>query len=289
VARRLGLDPGALLLDDEPRFLWREEARFKHLGSEDEVEQAGIASFGRAVAMALASAVAPPKFDLSGQTANDLRTQLLGAGRPYVTLDNLVALSWSVGIPVVHLRVFPWPQKRMAAMTVRIGEQSFVLLAKEAVYPAWIAFYLAHELAHIALAHVDADQALVDLDDGDKPAANTDDEEQAADAWALELLTGRPKPDVVSADGPASAGELARVALSSADELGIEPGTLALCFGYSTGLWAVANGSLKAIYREAAPVWRAINAFARTQLALDESTTDVSEFLEDVLELGAVE
>ncbi len=276
--------------DDEPRFLWHEEARFKHLASEDALEQAGIASFGRAVAIALASAVAPPQVDLAGQGASDLRARLLGRERPYVTLDNLVALSWSVGIPVVYLRIFPWPQKRMAAMTVRIGAQSFVLLAKDAMYPAWIAFYLAHELAHIALAHIDADQALVDFDDGGgQPAKDNDDEERAADAWALELLTGRPTPNVVSSDGAASASELARVALSSAQELGIEPGTLALCFGYSTGLWAVANGSLKGIYGAPAPVWLAINSFARTQLALDQSTTDASDFLEDVLELGAVE
>src|SRR5580693_3598227 len=99
VARRLGLDPGSLLADDEPRFLWREEARFKHLASEDDVEQAGIASFGRAVAIALASAVGPSRFDLAGQGASDLRARLLGPERPYVTLDSLVALSWSVGIP----------------------------------------------------------------------------------------------------------------------------------------------------------------------------------------------
>jgi hypothetical protein len=289
VARRLGLDPGSLLADDdEPRFLWREEARFKHLATEDHLEQAGIASFGRAVATALASAVAPSQFDLTGAGAGDLRAQLLASGRPYVTLDNLVALSWSAGIPVVHLRVFPWPQKRMAAMTVRIGERSFVLLAKDAMYPPWIAFYLAHELAHIALAHVDADQALVDLDDDGRPDADTDDEERSADAWALELLTGRPSPVVVSADGTASANELARVARASAQDLGIEPGTLALCFGYSTGLWAVANGALKNIYATPAPVWLAINSFARTQLALGEPSTDASDFLEDVLELGAV-
>lgn len=33
-----------------------------------------------------------------------------------------------------------------------------------------------------------------------------DDEERAADSWALELLTGRSNPEVVSADGTASAG-----------------------------------------------------------------------------------
>jgi hypothetical protein len=236
----------------------------------------------------MAAAAPPPTFDLTDIGAGDLRRRLLAAGSPYVRLDNLVALSWGVGIPVAHLRVFPWPQKRMAAMTIRVRDQSFILLAKDATYPPWIAFYLAHELAHIALAHVDVDEALVDLESEGQVTGGEDDEERAADAWALELLTGRPDPNIVSADGTASARELARVALSSADELGIEPGTLALCFGYTTGQWAVANGSLKIIYAEPSPVWQAINRYASTQLRLDESSPDAADFLETVLELGSV-
>ncbi len=269
---------------DEPRFLWREEARFKHLSTEDEVERAGIASFGRAVATALVDAALPAPTDLAGIAASDLRVRLLSTGRSFIGLDGLVALCWGVGIPVVHLRVFPWPQKRMAAMTVRIGHRSFILLGKDAMYPAWIAFYLAHELGHIALAHVAVDRALVDLDPGD-PGAQ-DEEEDAADAWALELLTGRPQPTVLSKDGSSSASELARVTLSAGPELGIEPGTLALCFGYSSGDWATANGSLKFIYGKATPVWRAINAYALDQLHLDAASTDAVEFVTDVLGLG---
>lgn len=268
--------------------MWREEARFKHLASEDETEQAGIASFGRAVATALAPTMAPPEFHLPGRSARELREGVLATGRKYVGLDNLVALSWSAGVAVVHLRVFPWPKKRMAAMTVGLGDRSVVLLAKDAVYPAWIAFYLAHELAHIALGHVEDGRAVVDLDDTAREFESADDEERAADEWALGLLTGRSSPKVVSIDGAATAAELARVARSSAGELGIEPGTLALCFGYSTGEWAVANGALQRIYAAAAPVWERINSFARTQLSLDETTPDAADFLGAVLELGAV-
>lgn len=288
VARRLGLDPGSLLVDDEtPRFLWKDEARFKHLASEDDLEQAGIASFGRAVATALAPTIPPPEFRLAGLSAEELRVGLLAQGRRYVALDNLVAVSWAAGTAVVHLRVFPWVRKRMAAMTVRLGEQNFVLVAKDAVYPAWIAFYLAHELAHVALGHVAADEAVVDLDDNE-PAAGDDKEEQAADEWALELLTGLPDIRVVSETGAASASELARVARSSGPRLGIEPGTLALCFAYSTGEWGLANAALRQIYRAAVPVWQQINRFALTQLRLDETAPDAADFLRDVLELDAV-
>lgn len=289
VARRLGLDPGSLLDDaEEPRFLWREEARFKHLSTEDDTERAGIASFGRAIATAMVGAAPPLTASLAGLPADGVRAQLLASGRPFIGLGDLVALGWGVAIPIVHLRVFPWPQKRMAAMTVRVGERSFVLLGKDATYPAWIAFYVAHELGHIALGHVGADQALVDLDPGEL-GPQDDDEEGAADAWALELLTGRPQPIVLSKDGSSSASELACTALSAGPELKIEPGTLALCFGYSTGDWAAATGSLKLIYQTSAPVWRTINAYARDQLRLDDVSPDAMEFVGAVLDLGSID
>lgn len=285
LARRLGLDPGSLLYDaEQPRFLWREETRFKHLVSEDDVERAGIASFGHAVATAIVQAAPDVVASLIGLSAADLRARLLASGRPFVALGDLVALAWGVGIPIVHLRVFPWSQKRMAAMTVRVGERSFVLLGKDAVYPAWISFYVAHELGHIALGHIGADEALVDLDPGEL-GPQDDDEEGEADAWALELLTGRRQPTVLPSGDSSSASELARTASSAGKELQIEPGTLALCFGYSTGDWATASGSLKLIYATPAPVWRTINAYARDQLHLQDAPPDAMEFVSAVLEL----
>ena len=42
----------------------------------------------------------------------------------------------------------------MAAMTVHAASGNAILLAKDSGYPAQLAFYLAHELAHIALGHL---------------------------------------------------------------------------------------------------------------------------------------
>lgn len=285
IARRLGLDPVSLLGDeDEPRFLWRQEARFKHLSAEDEREQAGIASFGRALATAIAPSAPESGGDLAGYEAGELRQELLARGLQFIGLDTLLALSWGVGVPVVHLRVFPWPQKRMAAMTVRVNERSFILLGKDASYPPWIAFYLAHELGHVALAHVEPGHAIVDLDIGEKIAAS-DQEEADADTWALELITGRPKLEVTSADENRSAAELARIALGAAGELRIEPGTLALAFGYTTGEWPLVNGALKRIYDQPGEVWRIINAYARDQLNLEQAPGDAADFVGEVLGL----
>lgn len=285
VARRLGLDPRSLLDDrEDPRFLWREEARFKHLSGEGDVERAGITSFGRAVGAIVVGATPTPDVNIAGARALDLRRQILQSGRPFVHLLDLLSLAWSFGVPVIHLRVFPWTHKRMAAMSVRLGDRCAVLLGKDSGYPAPIAFYIAHELGHLALAHLAADRLIVDLDDVNPTAQADDGEESAADEFALELLTGDRRPTVLPlVTGRRSARELARVALGSADALHIEPGTLAQCFGYSTGEWATATRALTHIYARSIPTWTVVNAVARRQLKLDRLPEDATDFLDVVL------
>lgn len=286
VARRLGLDPGSLLHDEgQPHFIWQEEARFKHLAGEGDVERAGITSFGRAVAAILISASPSSSVSITGTSALEVRAEILRSGRPYVDLLDLLSLAWSVGVPVIHLRVFPWPQKRMAAMTVGLSDRFAVLLAKDAQYPAPIAFYLAHEFGHVALEHVAEDQLIVDLEDDDgRPRTNSDDEERDADAFALELLTGSARPVVLPEGGTRATGrELARIALQVADELQVEPGVLAETFGHSTGDWRTTGAALKLIYEEPKPVWREINAIANRELNLSELTDDESDFIEAIL------
>jgi hypothetical protein len=283
VARRLGLDPAPLLAgSDEPHFLWQAEARFKHLTTESSTEQSGIASFGRSVASILIAASPEPALDIAGASAAELREQLLRPDRPYVTLGDVLTACWTAGVAVAHLRVFPWERKRMAAMALGIGGRSAILLGKDSSYPAPIAFFLAHELGHVALGHVSANDTVIDL--GDELAPSSDGEEQAADEFALELLTGQKRPRVVAQDPTAASGrELARVALASGSALAIEPGMLAQCFGYSTGNWQTANAALRHIYPDAAPMWEAINAVAVQQLDPGLIPIEAADFLAAVL------
>jgi hypothetical protein len=286
VARRLGLDPASLLAhEDEPRFLWREEARFKHVSNEGERELAGITSFGRSVASALVAAAPAPEAPGVDLSAPELREQVLASGRPYVDLLDLLNVCWAVGVPVVHLRVFPWPRKRMAAMTVAVDERSAILLAKDAVHPPAVAFYLAHELGHISLGHLGTDRIIVDLEDPEALVARGDDDEEiAADRYALELLTGHSEPTVVAMGERPTATRLAAAALGKSPELHIEPGTLAQIFGYSTGNWRIATGALKVIYDQEKPVWQEVNALARRELQLDLLPDDVAEYLSAVID-----
>lgn len=291
VARRLGIDPSSLVEEKtKPRFLWTSQARFKNLAGETDLEREGISSFGRAVAKTLVNATpAPEPMPAIDSSALALRKMLLGLERaPYVGLGDLLALSWGIGIPVAYLRIFPWEQKRMAAMTVRLGNRSAILLARDSRYPAPVAFWLAHELGHLLLSHLNHEEVIVDLEDGES-FDHEDDEENAADAFALQLLTGESRPVVMpdpAGAKPSSAG-LAKAASERASELGIEPGTLALCYGFTTKEWAIANGALGVLYRDGSPVWEQINELAMDQLEADVLPDDSLTFLGAVLDQEA--
>jgi hypothetical protein len=282
LARKLGIDPRSLLdAEGTPRFIWKDEARFKHLSGESDVERAAISSFGRA----LGALLVPAATTLAGPLEIDawsLRNVILQA-QQFIGLTDLLSACWSTGTPVIHLRVFPREQKRMAAMSVRVSGRGAILLAKDSLYPAQIAFYLAHELGHLLLGHLGRDGAIVDLENGHPLASGDDAEESQADRFALELLTGRPDPVVLPTSQRYNAPALAAAALDAGPQLRIEPGTLALCFGFSTQNWAVVNSAMRFIYRQAKPVWKEVNAVAVGQLDFTRIPEDARSFVESVL------
>jgi hypothetical protein len=285
IARKLGLDPRSLLEDNqEPRFIWRDEARFKHLSNEGQLERSAITSFGTALGRFLAastSVVAPlPHLD-----ALELRNMVLHQQR-YVRLLDLLSICWSIGIPVIHLRVFPILRKRMAAMSVQIDGRNVILMGKDSMYPPHVAFYLAHELAHVALGHLSKDSAIVDLESTALSAPGDDPDEVSADRFALQLLTGLTEPKVLSKSKTYNANQLAHAVLNASTELRIEPGTLALCFGYSTGQWAKTNAAMKRVYSSAIPVWSEINKVALDHLDLNLIPDDARSYVRAALGEG---
>jgi hypothetical protein len=281
IARKLGIDPRSLLdVEGTPRFIWRDEARFKHLSGETDIERAAISSFGRALGAFLVSATTMEASLPS--SASTLRRVVLKS-QPFVRLPDLLSLCWSTGIPVIHLRIFPRPQKRMAAMAVRVGERNAILLAKDSQYPAHIAFYLAHELGHLLLGHIGSNAAIVDMESDERAPSHEDAEEEAADRFALELLTGSPEPKVVTESKSYNAPGLATAVLDAAPSLHIEPGTLALSFGYSTNNWAVVNSAMRFIYGPGTPMWQEINRIAMHELDLGRIPEDARSYIEQVL------
>lgn len=284
VARKLGLDPRSLQDDVGPNFMWDDSAKYKRFQG-DEAEHRAITSFGTSISRILSKGV-NSKQSLVGYSAATIRESIL-QNSTFVRLQDLVGLLWSVGIPIIHLRVHPLAAKHMSAMAVSVNNDFVVLMAKDSQYPAPVAFSVAHEIGHICLGHINSGSALVDM--GDSLDGNNDDkdnEEIASDRFAIELLTGNPDFTLRVEGNGNKPEELARQVMALAPELKIEPGTLALCYGYATNNWATVQNAFKIIYTQPAPAWMFINKTAKSQLDWESIGDDNGSFLQAVM--GAV-
>ena len=278
LARRLGLEPKPLL-GERVEFVWNDEARFKHLSAEDEAQRAALASFGMSIGRLLLRATPgdmTPRID-----AEQLRNAMLRRSR-FVDLHALIGTCWALGVPVVHLRVFPLEAKSMHAMVVTIEGRYAILLGRDASYPAPIAFTLAHELGHVMLGHLAGAPALVDLKD---PALvrDADQQEEEADRFALTVLTGSPEPDIRTNLDRFNAPTLAAAVLAAADEYAVEPGSLALCLAYQRKAWPVAMSALRFIYNQPMPAWREVNGIADGELEWDALGDEAGHYLRNVM------
>jgi Zn-dependent peptidase ImmA (M78 family) len=276
LARKLGLDPLALIERDEPRFVWK-AATFKDLSATSEAERAAIVSYGTSLAATVLNA-APDAGRLPDLTASRVRDAILAAS-PAVSLQDLLFLCWGIGVPVLHLKVFPAQAKRMCAMAVRVRDRYVILLARDSSYPAQIAYYIAHELGHIARGHLASQPVVVDLEDPLSENRGSDSEEQEADRYALELLTGDAELVVTTETRKFTGDVLATTVIASAPSLMIDPGTLALCFGHNTKRWKTVFAALKKIYAGVPSVGPALNQYAFKQLTLDALSNEAQEYL----------
>ena len=280
LARRLGLSPKTLM-GERVEFVWKDEAHFKHLGTEGKTQRAALTSFGMAIGRLLVKAT-PHSPPLNNVDAFRLRKALLKE-RPFVDLQGLLSICWAFGIPVVSLRIFPLKKKAMHAMVVQIRGRYAILLGRDATYPAPVAFTLAHELGHVLLGHLCDAPALVDLRD---PATVTqsDIQEREADRFGLKLLSSLSDPTIeINLPPDFNAPSLAKAVIRASSQYGIEPGTLALIIAHSRGVWPVAMSALKFIYDGPRQVWHEVNAIAESQLAWDEISDDAANYVRNVM------
>jgi hypothetical protein len=275
LARRLGLDARALLDNDEPRFVWK-VATFKNLTASSATEREAITSFATSVARTLVSAA--PRAIAVPASPLDLRRRLL-AGTQVIGLQDLLALCWAIGVPVIHLKTLPLRAKRMCAMAVSAAGRPAILLAKDSKFPSQVAFWIAHELGHIALRHLEGSPAIIDVKDPLRAGRRGDPQEEAADTYALELLTGEPAPEILTGTRRYSAEGLAAAVLRAGAELRIDSGVLALCFGHSTGEWGKVTAALKLLFPGAVPVGPVINRVAFAQISDGSLSQESEEYL----------
>ncbi|WP_312887118.1 ImmA/IrrE family metallo-endopeptidase [Rhizobium laguerreae] len=279
LARKLGLSPKPLL-GERVEFIWKDKARFKHLSVHDFNQQDAMTSFGVSVGRLLLHATMETH-PVNSISATSLRQAVLSNAN-YVDLQTLLATCWAIGIPVIHLRVFPLDTKSMHAMVVEDRGRHAILLGRDANYPAPVAFTLAHELGHIMLGHLEGASAIVDLEESTE-FEDGDPQEQEADEFALTLLTSTPSPDIRTNISQFGARALAKAVLEAAPRYGIEPGTLALCLAYREKMWPTAIASLRHIYSESKPVWNEVNSIANQQLDWGQLDEESAEYLHNVM------
>jgi hypothetical protein len=175
----------------------------------------------------------------------------------------------------------------MHAMAVGEADRFAILLGRNSRYPAPIAFDLAHELGHVSLGHIVGSSAIVDEGDPfeDSPA---DEEEDAADRYALSLLVGTSSPDIQTNVAEFNSMQLARAVIDEGPKRGIEPGTLALCQAYASKQWERAFAAMSFIYSDSKDVSTEVNKIADGQLDWDSLSDESADYLRKVMGLGDV-
>lgn len=288
LARNLGLSAQSLL-GERVEFVWHGETRFKHFSSDDQHEQNVITSFATSAAKAILQALPERlQFDIPSLDASKLRNTLLGNSE-YVDLRALVTFCWSVGIPVIGLRVTPLAQKRMHAMVASYAGRYVVMLARETNHQTVAAFTLAHELGHIFLGHLNDDLMIVDAKSS-MEVGSDDVEEQQADEFAHSLLLGKAAAEITFDNTAYNAPGLAHAAAQATKGTQVHPAAVVLSFAHQQSDWARGMSALKFIEKpnKEFPVWRAINQIAAHELDMSLPNQDTAEFLSKLLDLEHV-
>ena len=211
-----------------------------------------------------------------------MREEILGMGKRWVGFKELLEYSWSLGIPVLHVSGFPKSAKKPHCLTLKIKDRPVIVLCVKHNAPAWLLFILAHELGHVCLSHIENDGVLLDED---VEHNERDIEEDAANTFAIELLTGSSEPVFPSFDsGLPNARELALWAKETGLALRIDPGHLVLnrIHSIGDGYWDVANAAL-AILRASKGALDLVRRLTADRLDWSRLPEQSSRFLLDIM------
>lgn len=161
----------------------------------------------------------------------------------HVNLQSLLEFCWNHGVVVIHLNPdkIPKSSKKFDGMAMFHEGTPVIILGSKKDGPPWLAFHLAHEMAHIFCEHVKV---------GDKPLVDSDiyhivnHQERQADEFAMKILTGEKELSFAPRYG-LTARKLVNQASRYGDQHGIDSGTVALIYGRSADRWPAAQEALR--------------------------------------------
>ncbi len=210
------------------------------------------------------------------RSAPEVRRAILER-EPYVTLQSLVDFCWENGIAVAHLdpKRLPRPSKKFDGLAISLEDRPVIILSSGRDSPPWLAFHLAHEMAHLLCGHVQP--GTKPLVDHNIDRLNNERQEETADKYATQLLTGQAA--LAFAPKYGLTGErLAEAAQTYGARNCIDPGTVALIYGRSADRWGVAQNALKRMGQHAG-AQKLINRALLSHLHPDRISESTAGFL----------
>lgn len=136
----------------------------------------------------------------------------------------------------------------MDGLALKIQDRPVIVLTKKEKY-GFLAFHLAHELGHIILGHLNQNTMIVD----EKISANdieTENFEQEADEFALELLTGDKDSKFSTDKSYSQMNRLCQSIIKLANEHNIDPLHITLNYGHSNNNFPLARKLLSLLIKQ---------------------------------------
>ena len=274
VASRLGIDGGTLHNPIPSLIAPGEPCRFKLRKGTEESDML-LPSRLSMRAATLASQAVPVESPGIPMSASEIREAILADDHRWVTLDNLLDYCWSRAVPVLHIPKFPAGCRKMDGMVTSVGQRPVVIISSNRAHSAILLFILAHELGHVACEHVQSGTLLLDET---VERQSSDDEEQQANRFAVELLTGASDTEYHPTGAALTAKRLSHEAVRVGETDKVDPGVVAMNYAWGQEFFAVGVAALNLIEPDAdAP--GTIRRKAMDYLVWDELDQEDAAFL----------
>lgn len=284
-----GLQQASLILGNifsvQAETLWLKDAelalklpqgvKFKHRENIESDDLSIACAIAESLAKIVLKAFIPNKPSEFYLDAGELRKQILSKEK-WIKFEDILLYCLKNGIPVIHLKHLPSKAKKMEGLAFMQNGHHVITLTQNRPH-GYMLFDLAHELGHISLGHVSKGHSVIDR----KIDLESDDEdEKAANRFALELLTGDPECKIVPTGKNLNANELATAASRYGVQHHIDPFHIVLNYGYSKNHWGAANAAVKLIAKNEPTDQRVIKESLSKYLDFEELNEDNINFLE---------
>ncbi len=199
-----------------------------------------------------------------------------------LNLETMLDYLWNHGIPVLHISEFPRDVNKMDGMIINLFDRPIIIISKNRKHDAWLLFVLVHELGHFIKGHLsNSGNIIYDTDIENEQ----DSEEQEANEFAIELLTGSESPIFDIQESIDSSFKLSNRVKAISKELKIDPGVIVLNFAYKTKKWPIAEQTLKVIDPKADAVEK-IKDKMRRYSNFENTTEENADFLIKITSLS---